>query len=676
MVLKITRWSTVKWHDDRFLHDPVSILFDSQHIQLYLSGVPSIVKQRVTNLSVDTTQYTEQLNFIKLGINSSSIKEVFSQITKSIDDVDYQQLRTNIKHSWTQWLEDMQVIWWQYFSKKHVLLYFLLISMSTSSHSFRDWVQDIKSSITDTIQVPQLPEQSKLLDPTISRSDLPPLSKITPKKPKFNDIEMKPTTIASVEMPETVKKEESIIYPETWATLIDSSGAVQNVLLPGIERSASGTTLCAKTTRKVQEKIYWESWFIVHEMFNGDLDAIWYHLFWVTTDIEELKLKYPLLSKIIEINKMDRHRKFVDPENLKKGFEDLEIWSNELWILTTTQSNKKVTDGHMVAVNNMYNLDGSVEGVYVYDPYLSKSIHKRHKRLNKNFQELYSLKKDNWYQFPINTYLAYCNYKSRIPLWITVYNQPSTPTHLITNNKVSDEINIKQSDLKQFVDLYPNVVQYIEANKHQLWDNFLSTTMIEDIANLGQESRLSPFAVNSRWFQWIWQMNNTALKEVYTKYPFIAQRFGNKTKVRQLNLEEMMLASKVYKNWVIYNQLCIAKKQLSWKSIIEVIDQNDAQKFVLAAYNRGSTRLARIVWKYIDATGKSSNISWDEFSDYYNLKISRKEINDNWYEELFGNDAENRVWYVEGINSIQRELEKAQTTILAYQPNSDMVASR
>ncbi len=628
MILKITSWITEKWDDGRFINDPTVILFDSsmfiQEACTYLTDIPSIMEDLVQQ--IDVLKCKSIVEKLRISVDSSQIKDIFMQISNSLSTREIIiELWNKVKDITQQWVDDMIFVAWVPIKKAYVMLYFLVTINLITNMRINEWTQWTKQDIAQII---------------------------TSKKSWVSSLVNQITLTSSVELPVANKENPSIIYPKAGATLMDITWAVRNILLPDIEK-VNGTTQCAKTARLTQEKIYGAKWFIIKEEYDKDMDAIWYYLRSVSHGVSELKEKYPLLKDIFIINEIDADKKLVSSVN-RYGLEDaMLVGPKELAILTTTQNNESIEDGHAVAVNNMYNINGTVEWIYAYDPYLSKSIHKRYKSLSDEEKQSFLLEKDSGYHIPINTYFAYCKHRRRIPLWISIYEQPSTPTQLVTTKKVSEDINIKQSDLKQFNDLYPKVVTYIEEYKDKLGDHFLYSTWEQDLANMAQESRLSPFAVNKRWFQWIGQMNNTALKAVYDKYPFIKEKFDNKTKVKQLNLEEMILASKLYKNGVIYSQICVPKKALNGKSIKEAIDQKDSQQFVLAAYNRWSTRLANILSEYIRETSNSTNISWGEFSDYFVDKIDKWEITNRWYKELFGSDEENRVWYVTWIEVLQ-----------------------
>ena len=648
MVFKITSWSTDKWYDGRFINDPIVTLFDSNmfihEARAYLTHLPSTMVDFVQQ--IDISKYRFTVEKLRISIENNQIKEVFTLINNSLSTVEtIIELWNNVKDITQQWVDSMIFVAWVPIKRSYIMLYFLVAINLTTNLRINKWTQWTKQDIAQII---------------------------TPKKTWVSSPVNQTTLTSSVELPVANKENPSIIYPKAGATLMDITWAVRNILLPGIEK-INGTTQCAKTARLTQEKIYGAEWFIIREEYDKDMDAIWYHIRSVSQDASELKEKYPLLKDILIINEIDADKKLVNNVNRYNLEGTTLVGSKELAILTTTQNNESVEDGHAVAVNNMYNIDGTVEWVYVYDPYLSKSIHKRYKGLSDEEKQTILLEKDSGYHIPISTYFAYCKYKGRVPLWISIYEQPSTPTQLVTTKKVSEDINIKQSDLKQFNDLYPKVVAYIEESKDRLGGDFLYSSWEQDLANMAQESRLSPFAVNKRWFQWIGQMNNTALKAVYDKYPFIKEKFDNKTKVKQLNLEEMILASKLYKNGVIYSQICASKKALNGRSIKEVIDQKDSQQFVLAAYNRWSTRLADILSEYARETNNYTNISWGEFSDHFIDKIDKWEITNNWYKELFGSDEENRVWYVTWIEVLQNLVESENLLEFADQSQIKIV---
>lgn len=639
MALTITRWDTTKNNQGLFEYAPDQVFFDSDILVQQLKRLPENIKWYYRDLNIWWIEWLA--NKAKKIIDASQTSEIFNKITSNLvfkDEIN--KARNSIRSTVSDWLDDMITIGWVSVKKAYLVMYFLIAVNVAKQYQPSTWVAQVNPVVQQTI--------AQTLWLGGDETSAVPKVKVVPW------FTAQKTTVSEVVFPVANKENPSIIYPETGATVMDSTGKVSNILLPGIEKKG-GMTYCAKTTREVQEIIYGYRKFIIQEWYWGDTDAIGYYLRPSTQDIDQLKQKYPLLNRIVEINKISSDKKLITNDKFDL-LTDALIGPKELWILTTTQNKEGIKDGHMVAVNNMYNIDGTVEWVYVYDPYLSKSVHKWHKRLSDNRQTQYPLRKDDGYHMPINTYLAYCKYKGRVPLWVTIYNQPSTPTQLITNAKVSDDINIKQSDLKQFNDLYPQVVEYIDGNIDDFGDQFLKTTKEQDIANFAQESRLSPFAINRRWFQWIGQMNNVALKAVYDKYPFIKQKFNNKTQIKELNLEQMILASKLYKNGVIYSQICASTKHLWGKSIVSVINQDDAQNFVLAAYNRGSTRLAKILWEYIDKTNNSENVSREGFSEYYIKQIDEWKITNKWHEELFGCDRKNRFWYVDNISTLEELL--------------------
>lgn len=639
MVLTITHWNTAKNDQGLFEYTPDQVFFDSDVLLLQLKGLPETIKWCYRDLNIWWIEWLA--NKAKKIIDEGQTSEIFSNIATSLTSTgEIRRARNSIRSILSDWLDDMITIGWVSVKKAYLVMYFLIAVNVAKQYQPSTWVAQVNPVVQQTI--------AQTLWLAGDETKVVPEVKIVPW---FTTIA---ATTSTVELPVANKERPSIIYPETGATVMDSTGKVSNILLPGVEK-VNGVTQCAATARKVQEKIYGWSEFIVRETYDWDRDAIWYHLWSAKQDIGVLQKKYPLLKTMVIINEIDEDKRVLSNDRFTLDGVSL-IGPKELWILTTTQNKESVKDGHMVAVNNMYNIDGTVEWVYVYDPYLSKSVHKWHKRLSDTQQTQYPLRKDDGYHMPINTYLAYCKYKGRVPLWVTIYDQPSTPTQLITNAKVSDDINIKQSDLKQFNDLYPQVVKYIDSNIDNFGDQFLKTTKEQDIANFAQESRLSPFAINRRWFQWIGQMNDVALKAVYEKYPFIMQKFDSKTKIRELNLEQMILASKLYKNGVIYSQICATTKHLWGRSIVSVINQDDAQNFVLAAYNRGSTRLAKILWEYIDKTNNSENVSREGFSEYYIKQIDEWKITNKWHEELFGCDRKNRLWYVDNIATLEELL--------------------
>ncbi len=645
MNIKITKWLTdSEFLDWGFAIPPDQVLFDSE---IFLDDFGRYFSDKIKTLPIYIYDniYQNKENIIWLQdklfcylsqnkITKDIIYQEFDKIAKNLKSQNISDIITNLKDNiYGSFAEDIHISGTKI--KKVYVMLFLIMTIKTAGNIFQSsYKPTTKSDISETLAWNKVFQTDKRV-----KIDIKPLS---------------PIWISSIKFPKPSMKLPSIIMPNTAVTTIDTNWVAKNMLLPDKER-IDGTTLCAKTARMAAETIYGSSWFVVKEQYDGDNDAIGYYLR-AQENQDKLESEYPLFVWFKVANQITKNKELW--EDIRYNLDSLTINPDQFGILVTTQNDSKIKDWHQVLINNMYHADWTVEWTYVYDPYLHKAVKKRYKDLLEEQKSEYIFDSADWYFVPINTYIKFCEYKWRVPLWTMIYNQPKVPAQLITNKKISPEIDIRESHFKQFNDLYSKVTEYISNHKEQLWNDFLETNYIQDLANFSQESKLSPFAINRRGFKWIGQMNNRALQEVYNQYPFIKNDFGDKIDIGDLNLEQMILASKIYKNWVIYKQLANHHDRLDERSIFELVKKDDLSKFTLAAYNRWSNRLSKLIAKYIEETWDNKNISRADFEEYYLKEISNRSAATkfikwyNGYVELFGIEWQ-KLWYINSITHKQ-----------------------
>lgn len=609
---------------EKFLNNIKNILQiqDSEILEKIKSFDTTKIKKNISWLSeyiynIDKDQVSVKLEELKWKINSQNVSKIWDKI-KDLWEVSKESLNEIIN------------IWNYKIKKWYILMYIYIASMWIwKIELWSKWDQVKQEWKWNIAQVLESWKQWEIN-----------------KKPSLAKVNQ-----ATVEVPVVKPWSNGIFVPDNSVTTADTSWNFRNLLLPWVEK-LNWVTLCAKTTREVSEKLYWyesKDDLIIREEYANDNDAIGYYLRGKTEDSSRLKEKYQYFDHIQEINTMNASKKITNNNNITYSSDIIDINDHQFGILVTTQSNLSVVDGHQATVCNMYNVDGTVQSKYVYDPYLYKSIRKWHNKLDQSEKEKYNLNPSSWYFVDLDTYLKYCENKDRAPLWVMVYNQPEWISKLIANTNIAKNINIKQSHFKQFVDIYPKVQEFVNQNKDKIWEDFLYTSFEEDLANLYQESRLSPFAINKWWFTGIWQMNNRSLKAVYEHYPFVKELFGDKKKVRQLNVDEMIIAAKLYKNWVLY-------KEMKSKWILDTIDDDYKKEFLLAGYNRWAWWLSKIINKYKHDTGKSWKITRDSMRDYYLWQIDKWQIKKQWHIELFGKWDD--LWYVDNIISKEADLKE------------------